>query len=291
MKVSLNWINKEFVKTTISPSELELHLTSLGLECSYKKLGIDFTDVVLAKVVDCRKHPDADRLSVCKVDIGEAEDVQVVCGAPNIKKNIFVPLAKVGATLKNNDFLIKKSKIRGVYSWGMICSGKELSFNNDNDGILIIQSKGSLGSSIEKILDFQSDTIFDIDLTPNRGDCLSHLGVAREISIIENKKIDFNLNGKLKKVDRLKNFSIKNYDLNACKRYTASVVRNIKVKNSPKWLINYLTSIGLRSKNNIVDITNFIMLNYGIPIHAFDADKIKQSEINVRFAKSNESIC
>ena len=291
MKISLKWINDKFLQTTLSSEELESRLTSLGLECSYKEYGIDFTNVVLGKVIECKKHPNADRLSVCKVDIGDSTAIQVVCGAPNVKDNIYVPFAKVGATLKNNDLLIKKTKIRGVDSYGMICSGKELSFNDDSNGILIVKSGSSPGMPIDKVLEFHSDTIFDIDLTPNRGDCLSHLGVAREIAIIEDKKVNFNQDDKLNRVEKLNDFSIKILDPSACRRYTASIIRGIKVKESPQWLKSYLTSIGLRPKNNVVDITNFIMMNYGIPIHAFDSDKIRKSQINVRFAKKDESIC
>ena len=291
MKISLNWINDQFIDTTLSPNELESKLTSLGLECSFKIYKIDFKDVVLGKVIECKKHPDADRLFLCKVDLGDNGILQVVCGAPNVKKNIHIAFAKIGASLKNGNFIIKKTKIRGQESYGMICSGEELSYNDDTSGILIVKSNAPLGLPIEKILEFKSDTIFDIDLTPNRGDCFSHLGVAREIGIAEGKKVIFDLaNGGLNKVERLDNFSINVSDPKACKRYTALIVKNLEVKDSPKWLKIYLNSIGLRSKNNVVDVTNFIMMNYGIPIHAFDADKIKGAEIHIRFAKDDETI-
>ena len=172
------------------------------------------------------------------MDIGENDLSTIVCGAPNVRSNIKVPVAKIGATLDNGNFKIKKTKLRGVTSSGMICSGKEISYNNDHDGILVIVSDEPLGSSIENVLNFEKETIFDIDLTPNRGDCFSHKGIAREISIFEESKFkpkNVEISSVNKKIDEMIN--LKNIDTNGCPRYTTRVISNVKIGPSPKWLV------------------------------------------------------
>jgi len=289
MKISLKWLN-DFVSFSNSPKELEEKLTDLGLECNIVSSKYTFTkDVVLGKVLSVKKHPNADRLKLCDVDIGEKKLLSIVCGAPNVKENILVPVALVGAIIGDEKFKILKSKIRGEVSCGMICSGKELGLNSNHDGIMILNSKKSLGTPIIDIID--EDTLLDIDLTPNRGDCLGHLGVARELSILNNQKV------KLKKINiPLNNFSIKDLikikisDTNDCNRYCARVIKNIQVSESPNWLKEKLNSIGQKSINNVVDVANYILHDLGHPLHTFDLDCIEGKSINVRYAKKNEKI-
>ena len=288
MKISKNWL-KNYITTNKSDEKLVELFTQLGLECTFKEVKALSNDIVVGKVVSCSKHPDADRLKVCKVDIGHDEIVDIVCGAPNVSENLLVPVAKVGS--KINDFKISKAKIRGVVSNGMICSGKELNLNNDNDGIMILNDKSIPGKSISEILSLENDTIFDFDITPNRGDCFSHLGISRELSIIENKEIkqavkqleksDFNTSD-------LVTVNIKDDEL--CNRYACIIAKNIEVKDSPAWLKNKLLSIGQNPINNIVDLANYIMFDLGQPIHVFDYDKLEGSSINVRCAKNGEKL-
>ena len=189
MKVSLSWI-KDYLDISLSPEEISDKLTALGIEAAFENTGKSFSGVVLGKVLECGPHENADKLSVCKVDIGDGQNYSIVCGAPNVKKCIHVPVAKVGATLQNGEFIIKKVKLRGVQSCGMICSGKELAINDDHEGIMILTTKEKLGTPIENILSFNEDIVFELDLTPNRGDCLSHLGVARELGIVAEKTVN-----------------------------------------------------------------------------------------------------
>tara|TARA_B100002052_G_scaffold24146_2_gene18820 strand:+ start:4057 stop:6423 length:2367 start_codon:yes stop_codon:yes gene_type:complete len=289
MKISLKWLN-DFVSFSYSPKELEEKLTDLGLECNIVSSKYNFTkDVVLGKVISVKKHPNADRLNLCDVDVGDKNTLSIVCGAPNVKENILVPVALVGAIIGDEKFKILKSKIRGEISYGMICSGKELGLNSDHDGIMVFNSKKSLGTPIIDII--SKDTLLDIDLTPNRGDCLGHLGVAREVSILNNQKV------KLKKINiSSDSFSIKDLievnisDTNDCSRYCARIVKNVKVSESPNWLKEKLNSIGQKSINNIVDVANYILHDLGHPLHTFDLDSLDGKSINVRYAKKNEKI-
>ena len=289
MKISLKWLN-DFVSFSYSPKELEEKLTDLGLECNIVSSKYNFTkDVVLGKVLSVKKHPNADRLNLCDVDVGDKNTLSIVCGAPNVKENILVPVALVGAIIGDEKFKILKSKIRGEISCGMICSGKELGLNSDHDGIMVFNSKKSLGTPIIDII--SEDTLLDIDLTPNRGDCLGHLGVAREVSILNNQKV------KLKKINiHSDSFSIKDLievnisDTNDCSRYCARIVKNVKVSESPNWLKEKLNSIGQKSINNVVDVANYILHDLGHPLHTFDLDSLDGKSINVRYAKKNEKI-
>ena len=288
MKVSLNWL-KDYLPISSSNEEISEILTSLGLEVSSISQGKSFSGVVLGKITQCKPHKNADKLSVCEVDIGGDSTDSIVCGAPNVKKDILVPVAKVGATLQNGEYKIKKAKLRGVESNGMICSGKELGINDDHNGIMELFTKEKLGTSIEEILNINDDVIFEIDLTPNRGDCLSHLGVARELGIFYNKKLQkrkiFTTNENESNID---NFKINIESSESCLRYAARIIKKIKVGPSPKWLSDRLNSLGLSSINNIVDAANFVLMDSGHPLHTFDLDKINGKTINVRFAKEGE---
>ena len=186
MKVSLKWL-KELIDTKLSDSKLIEKLTDLGLECSLSKIGPSFNKIVVGKVEKVEKHSNSDHLSLCQVNIGEKSFLQIVCGAPNVKKDIHVPVAIIGASLDNGNFKIKKTEIRGEDSEGMICSEKELDLGSNNEGIMILDKKSKIGTSFKDFLNLKEDTLIDFDLTPNRGDCLSFLGIAREVAILESK--------------------------------------------------------------------------------------------------------
>jgi len=286
MKISRNWL-ANYISSDKTNSQLVDLFTQLGLECTVSKYKNNFSDVIIGKVLKCVKHPNADKLKLCEIDLGDKIE-KIICGAPNIKKGLTVAVAIVGAKIGN--FKIKKAKIRDVYSNGMVCSGKELGINEDNDGIMILSDNLSVGENIIEVLNLEEDSIFDFDITPNRGDCFSHLGIARELAIIENNKINF-----LESKFELSNFktsdlvNVKIQDKNICSRYSCQIIKNIDVSDSPQWLKNKLNMIGQKSVNNIVDLANYIMFDTGQPLHVFDYDKIK-GNINVRFAKKGEEL-
>ena len=289
MKISRNWL-KNYIISNKSNEDLSEIFTQLGLECTVNEIIFNLENVVVGKVLSCKKHPDADRLKVCKVDVGK-EKLNIICGAPNISSDINVPVALVGAKLMEGKVEIKKTKIRGVQSNGMICSSKELGLNDDHGGIMILSDKFKKGQNLSDSLLLENDNIFDFDITPNRGDCFSHLGIARELSVIENKKINIPptkfSTSKFKTSDLIK-VNIK--DQGICYRYSCRIIKNVTVKESPQWLKNKLHSIGQNSVNNIVDMANYIMFDLGQPLHTFDYDKISGKEVNVRYAKQNEKI-
>ena len=288
MKISRNWLNNYLVSNKSNEDLVNL-FTQLGLECTFKKIKLLPDDIVIGKINTCSKHPNADRLKVCKVDIGNNDIIDIICGAPNVRKNLLVPVAKIGSII--GGIKIKKTKIRGVTSNGMICSEKELGLSDSHEGIMILDSKFEKGHNLKEFLSIKEDTIFDFDITPNRGDCFSHIGIARELSILEKSKLKIK-NYELKSLDLERNdetFNI-NIDKDKCKRYVACIIRNVSVKESPSWLKECLSAIGQKSINNIVDAANFILMDLGHPMHTFDFDKIKSESINVRLAKKNETI-
>ena len=286
MKISRNWLTN-YISSDKTDNQLVNMFTQLGLECTVSHYKNNFSDVLIGKVVKCVKHPNADKLKLCEIDLGSKVE-EIICGAPNIKKGLTVPVAIIGSKVGN--FKIKKVKIRDVYSNGMVCSGKELGINDDQDGIMILNDNLIAGENIVEALNLEEDSIFDFDITPNRGDCFSHLGIARELGIIEKKKIKF-LENKLnvsyfKTSDLVK---VKIQDENICSRYSCQIIKNIDVGNSPQWLKNKLNVIGQKSINNIVDLANYIMFDTGQPLHVFDYDKIKGG-INIRLAKKGEEL-
>ena len=291
MKVSLNWLTK-YVKTSLSPEQIAEGLTDLGLECTYEKKGISFRDVVVADVIECVPHENSNHLSICKVDAGDKQNYTVVCGAPNVKAGISVPFAKIDASLDYGNFKIKKTKIRGVESQGMICSEKELGLGDSHEGIMILSPSEKKGLDFREVADIDEDIIYDIDLTPNRGDCLGHLGVARELSLLNKDKIELvKYDGcDIETGDVKEDLSINIIDNDKCSRYAACIVRGVSVGDSPDWLRKSLESIGQKSINNVVDAANFILMDLGHPMHTFDLDKIKTNTINVRTARANETI-
>jgi phenylalanyl-tRNA synthetase beta chain len=282
MKVSYNLL-KEFVDFDLTPKEAASMLTSIGIETFVVSQSCDWTNVVTAKILNIQKHPEADKLSLCKVSDG-INDYSIICGAKNIASGQIVPLAKIGAILPGN-FEIKKSKIRGIESEGMLCSEKELGLK-ESDGIFILDSKTKIGLPLENILE-DNDSVLEIEITTNRGDCLSHLGVAREIGAKLCKVVSVPQIKVLKKLPGLNCVEIRT---KSCKRYMGSIISGVKIGPSPKWLVDILAKCEIRSINNVVDIANFVMLELGQPLHAFDAKKLFSKRIIVREANDLEKI-
>jgi len=289
MKVSYNWL-KDYVKIDYSPEDLAEKLTGAGVEVEEILCKIpEFTGVVVGKVNDVRKHPDADKLSVCKVSDG-SEEFQVICGALNVQTGQTVPFARTGAKLVGN-FKIKKAKIRGIESFGMICSKEELGLEKKSEGIWALAGDGyQLGQDFHSILNRAQDYIFDLFITPNRPDCLNFIGIARELSAITRK--DLNIpeidlqESENKKAAELVSINIENPE--GCPRYAARVINNVKIGPSPEWLVERLEAASIRSINNVVDITNFVLMETGHPLHAFDLNEIKGAEVNVRYSRKGE---
>ena len=252
-------------------------------------LGGNLENVVTAQIIEKEMHPDSDHLTICKVDNGK-EILQIVCGAPNHKAGDKVVLAQVGAKLAP-DFVIKKGKIRGVESNGMLCSEEELNIGKDSSGIMILPEDTPVGVPMKEYLGI-NDTVFELEITPNRPDCLSHIGIARELGAYYSKEVKYpsfaiNSESSEKTAD---NISVEIEDSNLAKRYVARIIKNVTVKESPKWLKERVESIGIRSINNIVDASNFIMMELNQPNHTFDLDKIEGGKIVVRAGHENEKL-
>ncbi|MCR4662614.1 MAG: phenylalanine--tRNA ligase subunit beta [Endomicrobiaceae bacterium] len=283
MKISYNWL-KELVDFDMEPQDLCKMLTFLGVETTVVGGGTNWSGVVTAKVLDRQKHPNSDHLSICKVNDG-TKDYQIVCGAPNVAAGQTIPLALIGAVLPGN-FVIKASKIRGVSSEGMICSKEELGLEESSDGIMVLDEKTPLGKKLEDVLDKQ-DTILEIEITTNRGDCLSHWGVAREIAAKLQKIVTL---PPLKTVKYAEKNLVEVKDKDLCTRYIGCHITGIKIAPSPKWMKNKLESCGVKSINNVVDITNYVMLELGQPLHAFDATTLSGGKVIVRRANDGEKL-
>jgi phenylalanyl-tRNA synthetase beta chain len=284
VKFSVNWL-REFVELPSSVEELAELLTFAGMEIEgIEKRGANFDKVVVAEIKASAQHPNADRLSVCQVDDGSGQTHQIVCGAKNYKVGDKVPLALPGAVL-TNDLKIKPSKLRGVESQGMLCSPSELGLSADSDGLLILSPDAKVGEPIASL--FPEDTILDVEITPNRGDLLSHFGLAREISAIVGQPLRLPSAATAGDAPALQKRGIEITAPEQCPFYSARRIDNVTVGSSPQWLRSKLEGVGLRSINNIVDISNFVMLELGQPTHAFDADKLK-GDIVVRLARDGE---
>src|SRR5437764_6176370 len=281
MKFSVNWL-REFVDLPENSEEIADLLTRAGVETENIEIrGANVDRVIVAQITASARHPNADRLSVCEVDDGSGKKRQIVCGATNYKVGDKVPLALPGAKLPNGTE-IRKSKLRGVESEGMLCSPIELGLGEDASGLLILSPDAKVCAPISDL--FPTDTILDVEITPNRGDLLSHFGLAREIAALTGKK--------LKSTPRDSKIAIKKTGVTIsatreCPFFSARKIDNVKVGSSPQWLRAKIESVGIRSINNIVDISNFVMLELGQPTHAFDADKLKGG-INVRLARNGE---
>lgn len=294
MKISYNWL-LNYIDTDLNPLEISQKLTLSGLEVEEIEIfGSDFENFVVGDVIHVMDHPFADKLKLCKVDIGNQE-VQIVCGADNVETGQKVPVATIGATIpvpmKDGSRLkVKKVKIRGEISEGMICSESELGISDDHSGIMVLNQKFDPGTPLNKALNLRKDTIFEIGLTPNRPDASCHIGVARDLAAVLDIPYKNPYDKKLKSSDSLDHLvDIQISEENKCHRYVAKIVKNVSVSESPGWLKNRLRSIGLRPINNVVDATNFILHEIGQPLHAFDYHKLEGQKIEVKsFSESRE---
>ncbi|MDF2648678.1 MAG: phenylalanyl-tRNA synthetase subunit beta [Paenibacillus sp.] len=301
MKVSYQWLSEYVDVSGFTAEELAEKLTRSGIEVDIvedRNKGV--TNVVVGFVKSREKHPDADKLSVCIIDAGQGEDLQIVCGAKNIDAGQKVPVAMIGAVLPGG-LQIKRAKLRGVESQGMICSAKELGLNDKllpkeiQEGILVLPEDTEIGSSILDVLAI-SDKVLELDLTPNRSDCLSMLGAAYEIAAILGRGVKLPDaeaargaagTAAVKASDRI---SVKITATEQCSHYAARLIEGVRVGTSPLWMQNRLMAAGIRPINNIVDITNFVMLEYGQPLHAFDAEQLNNGHIDVRLAEAGEKL-
>ncbi len=287
MKVTYNWLNEFIDIEDISPEEIADKLTLAGIEVSSIEKHNEFlNDVIVGKIVEIEKVEGSDKLSLCKVYDG-TETLDIICGAKNMKKGDLVALAKIGAVLPG-DFKIKKAKIRGVTSYGMLCSEQELGLAQESTGIMILPENLKIGKSIGDELGL-FDTVFEFEITPNRGDCLSILGIARELRALTNRKLKIPTI-KLNEIDENINdyISVEILNPDLCPRYTARMIKDVEIKESPLWMKNRLIAVGLRPINNIVDITNYLMIELGQPMHAFDYRFIKGKKIIVKTAEEGE---
>lgn len=293
MKISYNWL-KQYVDCDLNAEEVGKYLTDCGLEVEgleeYESVKGGLKGLVVGEVLTCEPHPDSDHLHVTTVDVGREEPLNIVCGAANVAKGQKVIVATIGTVLYDGDesFTIKKSKLRGVPSEGMICAEDEIGLGTSHDGIMVLPEDTKPGTPAAEIFKVQSDWIFEIGLTPNRSDAISHYGVARDLhaalvvnkipcsSLILPNDFDFNVNSRNFTID----VAVEN--AKACPRYTGLTLENVTVKESPEWLKNRLKSIGIRPINNVVDVTQYIMFEIGQPLHAFDADRIQGGKIIVK---------
>ena len=284
MKISLDWLG-DLVAWEDTPEDLARKLTGAGLNVeAIETYEQSYPGVVVAHVVQCGKHPDADRLSLCQVDCGAGEPVQVVCGAPNVREGLTVLFAQVGAVLPG-DFKLKKTKIRGIESHGMICSASELQLSTESAGIMELDTELPPGTPADEIYGF-TDTVLDIEVTPNRPDWLSHIGVAREVAAIYGTKVTMpRLWTSQQSQDNL-GVKVRIADYADCPRYMAFGARDIRIGPAPKFMQDRLRAVGSRPINNVVDITNYVMLELGQPMHAFDLSKISGNTITVRRAET-----
>jgi len=293
MKISYNWL-KQFLKVDWEAEKTGELLTDLGLEVE----GIEIVEsikgslegIVIGKVLTCVQHPNADRLKVTTVDLGNGKIVQVVCGAPNVAAGQTVPVATIGTTLyddKGEGFIIKKGNIRGAESHGMICAEDELGLGASHAGIMVLDEALVAGTPAAKVFNIEKDEVFEIGLTPNRADAMSHYGVARDLragliqnnislELISPSVSDFHVD------DRTLKFDVVVEDIDKAPRYAGVTISDITVSDSPEWLKNRLKSIGLTPINNVVDVTNYVLHELGQPLHAFDTAKVKGNKVIVK---------
>ncbi len=293
MKISYNWL-KEYVNIDISAEELSVILTDCGLEveelANFESVKGGLEGVVIGHVLEVQKHPDADKLRLTQVDIGNNTVLQIVCGAPNVAVGQKVVVATVGTTLWKGEesWEIKKAKIRGVESLGMICAEDELGLGTSHEGIMVLPSDTPVGIPAADYFNIYRDFVFTLGLTPNRVDAASHIGVARDVAaalnVLKNTRLEV-------RIPDINDFSVdnENYpveiiieDTNACPRYTGLTISNLKIAPSPDWIANRLKAAGMRPLNNIVDITNYVMLELGHPLHAFDMKHVKGNKVIVK---------
>ena len=292
MNISYNWL-KEYVDFDLAPLDLADALTSIGLEVGgveeIQTIKGGLEGLVIGEVLTCEPHPNSDHMHVTTVNLGSGEPVQIVCGAPNVAAGQKVVVATIGTKLYDGDdcFTIKKSKLRGIESCGMICAEDEIGIGTDHSGIIVLPADAVVGTPAKDYYNIKSDYVIEVDITPNRADACSHYGVARDLyAYLVQRGIPTQLHK-----PSVDDFKVDNHDLDidvkienaeACPRYAGITVKGVTVKESPDWLQDKLRVIGLRPINNIVDITNFILFAYGHPMHCFDADKIKGNEVIVK---------
>ena len=299
MNISFNWLN-EFLKINLKIDEVCEILTDIGLEVEgiveYQNVKGNFEGLIVGEVIKCEKHPNADRLKLTKVNIGQ-ETLQIVCGAPNVNINQKVIVATVGTTIyptNGEKFKINKSKIRGEISFGMICAEDEIGLGNSHDGIMILENSIKVGTQVCDLYENYNDKIINIGLTPNRSDAMSHMGVARDLraaliqkgiksELITPSVSSFHINSRTQKVN------VYVEDSKMCPRFSGVCIDNIIVKDSPKWLQNKLKAIGIVPINNVVDITNYVLHESGNPLHAYDLDKISTKSIHVKTLKNKSN--
>lgn len=293
MKISYKWL-QQFLQIDWEPDRAGELLTDLGLEVegieTKESIKGSLKGVLVGEVLTCIQHPNADRLKVTTVDLGLSETVQIVCGAPNVAVGQKVPVATIGTSLyddKGAAFKIKKGKIRGEESYGMICAEDELGLGNNHDGILVLDKEIPVGTAVAEVFNIETDFVFEIGLTPNRSDAMSHFGVARDLraglmqqhvnlELISPSVSDFHVDERTLRID------VEVDDREQAPRYCGITITDIEVKDSPQWIQNRLKSIGITPKNNIVDITNYVLHELGQPLHAFDAQKVKGNKILVK---------
>ncbi len=296
MKISYNWL-KQFIDIDWTPEQTSELLTDLGLEVEglekYQSVKGGLEGVVVGKVLTCKKHPNADKLKVTTVDLGTETPLQIVCGAPNVATGQIVPVATIGTTLYTEEgeaWTIKKGKIRGEESHGMICAEDELGLGKSHDGIMVLDETIKIGTAAADIFDIENDSVFEIGLTPNRADAMSHYGTARDlkagllqkeikVELITPSVSAFNVENRTLKID------VDVIDKDLAPRYCGVTISGLKVQESPEWLKHRLQAIGLSPINNVVDITNYVLHELGQPLHAFDASKIEGDKIEVKTLK------
>lgn len=292
MKISNNWL-KDYIKTDLKSEKIGEFLTDIGLEVEgidqFESIRGSLEGIVVGKVLTCEKHPNADKLKVTTVDVGNGKILNIVCGASNVSAGQVVPVAVIGTKIydkEGNFFEIKEAKLRGEISQGMICAEDELGLSDDHDGIMVLDAeKFMVGTLFADYFDIAKDEIFEIGLTPNRTDAMSHYGVARDLNaflVSNNMHSEFEkVSSEVLETEGTHSFSVDIENEELIPRYLGAVIENVVVEESPVWLQNRLKSIGLSPINNVVDITNYILHGYGQPLHAFDADKISGQKIKV----------
>lgn len=300
MKIPISWI-KDYIKFDVPANDIADLLTMAGTEVSnIQKIGTDWdkNKLKVGQILNIEKHPNANRLSLVEVLISNSQKINVVCGANNIEVGQKIAFAESGSELYSprdkKTIVLKKSNIRGIESNGMICSPLELKYSEDHEGILVLDKNEKIGSSLYSVI---GDEILDFDITPNRSDCLSVIGITREIiAILNTHKFDYKINEKYLYLNTLNNFQskksknidVQNLNFEKCLRYSGSEISSIVVENSPFWIKDRLIKSGLRPINNIVDVTNYVMMELGQPLHAFDLSKIKTKKIEVKSSKNKE---
>ncbi|MBQ4039008.1 MAG: phenylalanine--tRNA ligase subunit beta, partial [Bacteroidaceae bacterium] len=292
MNISYNWL-KEYVNFDLTPEEVSVALTSIGLETGgveeVQTIKGGLEGLVIAEVLTCVDHPDSDHLHVTTVNLGDGNPVQIVCGAPNVAAGQKVVVATIGTKLYDGDncFTIKKGKIRGVESFGMICAEDEIGVGTSHDGIIVLPEDAVPGTLAKDYYNIKSDYIIEVDITPNRADACSHYGVARDLYAYLTQNVGATTISRpdceaFKVDENSQPIDIQIENSEACPRYAGVSIKGVTVKESPDWLKDKLQLIGVRPINNIVDITNYILHAYGQPMHCFDADKIKGGKVIVR---------